>query len=131
MPKRWRCFHCDQTFNTKGTAAVHFGKLSNATPLCTLSERYHHLGIYIRKLESELSDYKNEGGDILRAMYAQQHETETMLREAEEQGFMRGIEQTRDMLQTLNDMLDRLNQGLGKCQGLSLFVSSVCVTCGM
>ena len=32
----WRCFHCDERFDTPGAAEDHFGKYLNSTPGCIL-----------------------------------------------------------------------------------------------
>lgn len=46
MSKSWRCFHCDQVFRTRDTAAAHFGLselerehagIEAAGPICNLS----------------------------------------------------------------------------------------------
>lgn len=31
----WRCFHCDQVFDTEGAAAAHFGRRITDVPECT------------------------------------------------------------------------------------------------
>lgn len=73
----WRCFHCDERFDTPGGAADHFGSYEGATPGCILKVQLgdeRGLLMELRKREAELntlrSDLENETTST-RVFYAQ------------------------------------------------------------
>lgn len=96
MSKQWRCFHCGEVFRRFHLAAEHFGHEEGAQPACRLKAHEGHLVHYIRSLEDQLARYRAEDSDVLRSIYTLEAEHQRALRQAEEEGYNRGV----------NDMLD-------------------------
>jgi hypothetical protein len=95
--KRWRCFFCDEVFRRHQDAAEHFGvdeSCDSDVPACKLAEHEGHLVHYIRKLEAEVRRYQAEDSDVLRAIATLECNQAEKLRQAEEQGYAKGV---RDM----------------------------------
>lgn len=89
--KTWRCFHCDTVFFNPKHAAEHFGADERSTLACKLTNSEGHLITYIRKLENELSRYRGEDSDILRAMLSLEAEHREKIIRAEERGYNKGV----------------------------------------
>ncbi len=52
----WRCFHCDEVFDTRGGAEDHFGNYINSTPGCVLKVQLgdeRGLLMELRRVEEE------------------------------------------------------------------------------
>lgn len=90
----WKCFHCDELFTNRAHAAEHFGWNEGAIPACRIRGSEGHLVTYIRRLEAELTSYRNESDDITKAWLAKEAEHAEALRREEEKGYARGV---RDM----------------------------------
>ena len=90
----WRCFFCDEVFTTRGTAAEHFGTevgCDYPRPACQIKDHEGHLVTYIRKLEDELGVWNRESHSIQQAIVSLEGSMAMKVREAEEQGFARGV----------------------------------------
>lgn len=91
----WRCFFCDEVFTTRGLAAEHFGTevgCDYPTPACQIKAHEGHLVTYIRKLEEELGVWNRESHQIQQAILTLEGEVATQVRQAEERGYSRGVE---------------------------------------
>ncbi len=90
----WRCFHCGDTF-TKAQerwASDHFGCAQDDKPVCLIRTAGEGaLLSALRKAEEELSSYRAEDNDILRAMWAMQVDHRQALRREEERGYEKGL----------------------------------------
>lgn len=93
--KQWRCFFCDAVFTRRQDAAEHFGADQGDTPACCLRDHEHHLVAYVRRLEGELKRYRAEDSDVLRALYAMECDQARLLREAEEKGYAKGVQEMK------------------------------------
>lgn len=95
MLEGWRCFHCDQFFSDADAAEKHFGASEYCEPECQISrDRFE-------AMQAELDRYREEDGpkDLqMRAMEAQQARA---LRDAEEQGYYRGVRDMRDRVEAI------------------------------
>lgn len=95
----WRCFHCDEVFTRRQDAIEHFGPPSNllagrfgdAETACQLKGHEHGLLGVIRRQEEELRGYRNEDGEITRAMFGMQSDHAAALRREEEAGYAKGL----------------------------------------
>lgn len=96
--KRWRCFFCDEVFTRAKDAAEHFGcddACEADAPACRIAAHEGHLVTYIRKLEKELRRHMTEDSDVARSIMTLESEQARKLREAEERGYARGVEDMR------------------------------------
>lgn len=94
----WRCFHCGETFSVgqKKWAQEHFGENCSKTPVCLIrSAGESSLLTAFRDAEKELSSYRNEDSNILRAMASMQGDHAEALRREEEKGYARGLRDGR------------------------------------
>lgn len=94
MAKEWRCFHCDEVFTSERWAREHFGAEMGDTPACKIAGTDGHLVAEIRKLQDQLTSYRNEDNNVLRAWHSLQSEKTQAVLKAEELGYERGV---RDM----------------------------------
>lgn len=92
--KQWRCFHCDDVFYSAKLAQEHFGDDCSQTPACKLASHEGHLITYIRKLESEVEQYRREDSHVLRSMWSLEADHRRAIQRAEEDGYSKGV---RDM----------------------------------
>ena len=99
MPrKQWRCFHCDEVFTNHKAALDHFGLDEGALPACRIAAHHSHLVTYIRDLEAQLEQYRDEDSHIARAMMALECDQAQKLRTAEEEGYGRGVRDMKALL---------------------------------
>ncbi len=91
--KQWRCFHCDEVFESRKFAAEHFGT-DCETPACQIAAHEGHLVTYIRRLEADLARCRTDDSDVMRSIMTLEADHRTALREAEERGYAKGV---RDM----------------------------------
>lgn len=94
MRKTWRCFHCDEVFRSAKWAAEHFGQDLTQEAACKIKGHEGHLLTALRKAEEELTRYRQDDSDLMRAMYSLEAEHRTAVVRAEEEGYARGV---RDM----------------------------------
>lgn len=94
----WRCFHCGDTF-TKAQerwAREHFGCDQGDLPVCQMRlPGEHHLLTALRKAQDELTRYRAEDHDLMRAIYAMQADHAQALRNEEERGYAKGVSDAR------------------------------------
>lgn len=88
---QWRCFHCDEVFCDRESAALHFGDGSyyrnpeQQQPACTIDIAE------VRRLQNKEARYADEDADIHRTMHRQANEHVQALRRGEEAGYARGL----------------------------------------
>jgi hypothetical protein len=82
---KWRCFHCDEVFTDRASAALHFGPRIYSDPACAVD------AAKLRDLELQLDAYRQEDTDLHRAMHAMQSAHQVALRREEEKGYARGL----------------------------------------
>lgn len=100
--KDWRCFHCDEVFHTEMEARNHFGSTEVSEPACLIKAPGEFALLQaLRNAEAELSRYRREDSDILRAMWSMQADHATALRREEEKGYARGLEDAKAHPETL------------------------------
>lgn len=61
MENRWTCFHCGETFTTKGSAEDHFGKTPESKPGCLIKVQLgdeRGLEMELRKFEAEAAEWR-------------------------------------------------------------------------
>lgn len=90
--KQWRCFHCDEVFESRRFAAEHFGFTCDQIPACRIAAHEGHLVTYIRKLEDDNARYRAEDSDVLRSIMALEADHRTALIRAEEKGYAKGVD---------------------------------------
>lgn len=95
----WRCFHCDEMFTDWIAARNHFGYTpEDGAPSCRTtrgedSELYH--------MKRRLESYQREDTELHRALHAKDAEMHTKVCQAEEQGYARGLEDTKKHPETI------------------------------
>lgn len=91
----WRCFHCDDVFTNERWAREHFGIDQSATPACKIRGADGSLLGVIRAQEDELrrlrAELSEENSRLVHAMMAIQSERDRAVRDAEEEGYGRGV----------------------------------------
>jgi hypothetical protein len=87
--KTWRCFHCNEVFRSESKAREHFGPTECAPTSCQVSPEQ------LRDLEKQLSAYRNEDTDLHRQIARLESELFTATRKAEEEGYARGLRDSR------------------------------------
>lgn len=92
MRKQWRCFFCDQVFTRRQDAAEHFGAEQEDSLACQITAHEGHLVHYIRDLEARLRRHDDESTDVMRSIMTLEADTARKVRQAEEKGFARGVE---------------------------------------
>lgn len=99
MPEHgWTCFHCGETLITPGAAREHFGRTPDRQPGCVIKvELGGERGLLtaLRDAEDELARYREEDGDLQRALIHLQSRHSTALMSAEEAGYARGLRDAR------------------------------------
>lgn len=93
--KQWRCFFCDEVFTSRRWAAEHFGAQQGETVACKLSSHEGHILAALRKAEDELARYRADDGDLMRSIYALEADKNVAVRQAEERGYAKGIEEMK------------------------------------
>lgn len=96
--KQWRCFFCDEVFTRFKDAAEHFGSddaCEADMPACKIAAHEGHLVHYIRKLEAELASYRSDDSDIMRSIMTLESDHRQALIRAEEEGYGKGIRDTK------------------------------------
>lgn len=96
--KTWRCFHCDEVFYSERQAAIHFGNAEYDHPACKLAHHEGPLIDYIRKLETELAQYRDESHALLIAAYSLNMTTRGLAVEAEQRGYDKGVSDVYAMI---------------------------------
>lgn len=91
--KQWRCFHCDEVFESRRCAAEHFGKDGDLTA-CRIKSHEGHLITYIRELEGQIERYRNDDSHVMRSMFTLEADHRQVLIRAEEDGYNKGVRDT-------------------------------------
>lgn len=94
----WRCFHCGDTF-TKAQekhARKHFGRDEGEQPVCLIrSAGEDALLSALRNAQDQLERYRLEDSDLMRAMWALRSDHARRVRQAEEEGYAKGLRDVR------------------------------------
>ena len=81
----WRCFHCDEVFDGRKAAELHFGPTEYRTPACQIRIEQ------VRWLEEQHQRTLEDDTEALRTIRGLVSEHETLRRRAEEAGYARGL----------------------------------------
>jgi hypothetical protein len=81
----WRCFHCSEEFNTKESAALHFGTYERQQPICIIDIAS------FREFEKELEARRNEDTDLHHEISGHIAKIHLACQRAEETGYARGL----------------------------------------
>lgn len=87
----WRCFHCGETFTDVKCAQDHFGGDLLALAACQIKAEEGGLVELIRKQEAELDRHRSEDTASYREFYSLGADHTTKLRQAEEDGYAKGL----------------------------------------
>ena len=91
-PQGWTCFHCGETLTTFGAARDHFGADPLCDPACRVKAGEERgLVMALRRAEAELARYRAEDSDADRQFYKMRAEHVVALRQAEEDGYNKGV----------------------------------------
>lgn len=99
--KRWRCFFCDEVFTDAAAAAEHFGPECDGIVACKLNGMEGGLLKLYREAQDELRTYRREDNAAYREFYAIGADHSVKLRQAEEQGYERGLKDGRALVDPL------------------------------
>jgi len=94
----WRCFHCGATFTVaqKRWAAEHFGRREDQESVCLIRSAGESALLHaLRDAEDQLAAYREEDGNILRAMYSMRADHAQALVREEERGYAKGVADAR------------------------------------
>lgn len=106
-PHGWTCFHCGDTFTDERSARTHFGPTPDSTPGCVIKLQAGDRSLLraLRVVETERDELRRqrceEDGELHRALHAKSAEMETAVRQAEEQGYARGLDAAKRYPETL------------------------------
>jgi hypothetical protein len=90
--KEWRCFHCDDVFTSKVDAENHFGRWDGADPACRIKAPGEFALLQaLRNVEDQLTRYRVEDSDVMRARASMMSDHRQALRREEEKGYARGL----------------------------------------
>jgi hypothetical protein len=81
----WRCFQCDEVFEDRDSAALHFGDHQHHRPACMLDVAEY------RDMEARMHSYNEEDAEIHRAMARIHNQHRVELQREEEKGYARGL----------------------------------------
>lgn len=91
LETQWRCFHCNEIFTNPKHAAEHFGVDETSTPGCRLTATEGHLVTYIRRLEKDLDEYRDDRHPLILAHLSDESARRLALQREEEVGYARGV----------------------------------------
>lgn len=90
--RSWRCFHCDEVFTDRASAAIHFGTSEIDEPGCKmLSKGEVELLRDYRDMAARWQRCVSEDCEASRIYHSMSADKETAVRKAEEQGYARGL----------------------------------------
>jgi hypothetical protein len=89
-PNAWRCFHCDEVFTDRDSAAEHFGKSERHQPACQIDIAEY------RAMEARMEDYNNEDSEMHRQYWRMASDHQIALRREEEKGYAKGLADARN-----------------------------------
>lgn len=87
--KSWRCFHCDEVFESKDAAREHFGPTLVCDPICQID------AARFREMEKQLARYREDDTDLHRQIHTMESDYRAALRRAEEEGYAKGLRDGR------------------------------------
>lgn len=96
--KTWRCYFCDEVLLTREKAALHFGEFDACEadePACKLIQHQERFMEYVRGLEREIRNYQDDNTPLQRAIWDLEHTISTKVKEAEEKGYNKGVDDMR------------------------------------
>lgn len=85
MTNTWRCFHCNEVFNTTAAATEHFGQRLTAQPACQIDITEY------RTMEARMHRYNEEDSDMHREIHRMESDHRQKLLREEEKGYARGM----------------------------------------
>lgn len=85
----WRCFHCDEVCTDHAAAVEHFGPDRHCDPICKVDRAEY------RRMEKRNIEHCLEDTELHRALHAKDAEMQTKVRQAEETGYARGLEDAK------------------------------------
>ena len=98
LVSHWRCFHCDEVFEEREAAQEHFGWTDYSKPLCQISRAE------VEQMEFELQRYREEDGPKDRQMAEMESKHAQALREAEEEGYFKGLQDGKHLNAKARDL---------------------------
>jgi hypothetical protein len=100
--KSWRCWHCDEVFADRESAALHFGTSAGDQPGCVLQVNPEGLGLLraLREAALQLAKWRLEDTDLHRTINRLTAEHAVALRREEERGYARGLRDGRELAAT-------------------------------
>lgn len=87
--EQWRCFHCDEVCTDRASALEHFGTDRHCDPICKVDRAEY------RRMEKRNIEHTLEDTQLHRALHAKDAEMQTKVRQAEETGYARGLEDAK------------------------------------
>lgn len=94
--REWRCFHCDELFTDPALAAQHFGcEIEDMAACRQLDQPAHELLAMVSSLHADLRRACAEDTPADRLYHSMSADRARAVREAEEQGYRRGLEDGR------------------------------------
>lgn len=112
-PVAWKCFHCAESFTNVEDARLHFGATERVQPICQIDAKH------VRKIEAELSRYREEDTDLHRQIAALESAHALALQREEEKGYERGLRDARPPEHTTADAPNREAGSVGHASSTS------------
>ena len=94
----WRCFHCEEVFTDKDSAALHFGSSERQEAYCTIPVEHFR---WMEEQQRRYFEEDTESHRTIRALHSQSFEN---ARRSEERGYARGLEDAKKHPQELGLM---------------------------
>lgn len=119
-PGPWTCFHCGETFTTRGLARDHFGFDPSCDPACRIKVGAERgLVMALRKAEADCDEMRgllhDEASEAYRLYAAQATRHRDQVMTAEEHGYERGLADGRGIAAAEGDLLGEALKALAKC----------------
>lgn len=106
-PHGWTCFHCGDTFTDERSARTHFGPTPQSEPGCILKLQQGDRSMLraLRIFEAERDELRRqqveEDSELHRTLHAKAAEMAVAVRQAEEEGYARGLDAAKRYPETL------------------------------
>lgn len=116
-PGPWTCFHCGETFTTRGLARDHFGFDPSCDPACRIKVGAERgLVMALRKAEADCDEMRgllhDEASEAYRLYAAQATRHRDQVMTAEEHGYERGLADGRGIAAAEGDLLGEMTERL-------------------
>jgi len=127
-PGPWTCFHCGETFTTRGLARDHFGFDPSCDPACRIKVGAERgLVMALRKAEADCDEMRgllhDEASEAYRLYAAQATRHRDQVMTAEEHGYERGLADGRGIAAAegdlLGDCLDQIRAALAELDNVT------------